>query len=129
MRRTPAHLLTVAANPQSILDNPAVDIIKSIPPVWDQTIVLPESAIGELAIFARRSGRTWFLAVMCGPQAKTIQVPLSFLSDGQYKASLVRENKERADAVALDDMSVKSSDTLTIEMTSGGGFVGRFELK
>ena len=124
-----APLLTVAANPQSILDNPAVDIIKSIPPVWDQTIVLPESAIGELAIFARRSGRTWFLAVMCGPQAKTIQVPLSFLSDGQYKASLVRENKERADAVALDDMSVKSSDTLTIEMTSGGGFVGRFELK
>ena len=121
-----APLLTVAANPQSILDNPAVDIIKSIPPVWDQTIVLPESAIGELAIFARRSGRTWFLAVMCGPQAKTIQVPLSFLSDGQYKASLVRENKERADAVALDDMSVKSSDTLTIEMTSGGGFVGRF---
>ena len=124
-----APLLTVAAHPQSILDNPAVDVIKSIPPVWDQTIVLPESAIGELAIFARRSGRTWFLAVMCGPQAKTIQVPLSFLSDGQYKASLVRENKERADAVALDDMSVKSSDTLTIEMTSGGGFVGRFELK
>ena len=124
-----APLLTVAANPQSILDNPAVDIIKSIPPVWDQTIVLPESAIGELAIFARRSGRTWFLAVMCGPQAKTIQVPLSFLSDGQYNASLVRDNKEKADAVVLENMSVNSSDTLTIEMTNGGGFVGRFELK
>jgi alpha-glucosidase len=122
-------LLTVAAHPQSILDNPAVDIIKNIPPVWDQTIVLPESAIGELAIFARRTGQTWFLAVMCGPQARTIQVPLSFLGDGQYKASLVCDNKEKADAVVLENMSVKRSDTLTIEMTSGGGFVGRFELK
>ena len=124
-----APLLTVAAHPQSILDNPAVDVIKSIPPVWDQTIVLPESAIGELAIFARRTGQTWFLAVMCGPQARTIQVPLSFLSDGQYNASLVRDNKEKADAVVLENMSVNSSDTLTIEMTNGGGFVGRFELK
>ena len=124
-----APLLTVAAHPQSILDNPAVDVIKSIPPVWDQTIVLPESAIGELAIFARRTGQTWFLAVMCGPQARTIQVPLSFLGDGQYKASLVCDNKEKADAVVLENMSVKRSDTLTIEMTSGGGFVGRFELK
>jgi alpha-glucosidase len=121
-----APLLTVAAHPQSILDNPAVDVIKSIPPVWDETIVLPESAIGELAIFSRRTGKTWFLAVMCGPQARTIQVPLSFLGDGQYNASLVRDNKERADAVVLENMSVKSSDTLTIEMTHGGGFVGRF---
>jgi alpha-glucosidase len=122
-----APLLTVAAHPQSILDNPAVDVIKSIPPVWDDTIVLPESAIGELAIFARRTGQTWFLAVMCGPQAKTIHVPLSFLGEGQYKASLVRDNKEKADAVVLENMSVKRSDTLTIEMTNGGGFVGRFK--
>jgi len=122
-------LLTVAAHPQSILDNPAADVIKSIPAVWDQTIVLPDSAIGELAVFARRTSQTWFLAVMCGPQAMTIHVPLSFLGDGQYKASLVRDNKEKADAVVLENMSVKSSDTLTIEMTHGGGFVGRFSKK
>jgi alpha-glucosidase len=119
-------LLTVAAHPQSILDNPAVDVIKSIPPVWDETIVLPESAIGELAIFARRTGRTWFLAVMCGPQARTIQVPLSFLGEGRYKASLVRDNKESDAAVVMKNSTAKRSDMLTIEMSSGGGFVGRF---
>jgi alpha-glucosidase len=124
-----APLLTVAAHPQSILDNPAVDVIKSIPPVWDRTIVLPESAIGELAILARRTGQTWFLAAMCGPQAKTIHVPLSFLGEGQYNASLVRDNKQKADAVVLENMNVRWSDTLTIEMTNGGGFVGRFEEK
>ncbi len=119
-------MLTVAAHPQSVLDNPAVDVIKSIPAVWDETIVLPESEIGELAIFARRTDETWFLAVMCGPQAKTIQVPLSFLGDGRYNASLVRDNKENDAAVVTQDMTVRRGDTLTIEMTNGGGFVGRF---
>ena len=53
-------MLTIAANPQSILDNPAVDVIKAIPAVWDETRVLPDSRIGELSIFARRTGDTWF---------------------------------------------------------------------
>jgi alpha-glucosidase len=119
-------MLTLAANPQAVLDNPAVDVIKSIPAVWDQTIVLPESRIGELAIFARRAGDTWFLAVMCGPQGKTIHVPLSFLGDGRYKGSLVRDNKEKPDAVVLEDKTVQRADTLTIEMPNGGGFIARF---
>ena len=119
-------MLTVAAHPQSVLDNPAVDVIKSIPSVWDETIVLPESEIGELAIFARRTGDMWFLAVMCGPQAKTIQVPLSFLGDGQYNASLVYDDKENDAAVITEDRTVSRSDTLKIEMINGGGFVGRF---
>jgi len=119
-------LLTVAAHPQTILDNPAVDVIKSIPAVWDETIVLPESAIGELAIFARRTGRTLFLAVMCGPEAKTIQVPLSFLGEDQYNASLVCDNKENDAAVVMKNSTARRGDTLTIEMSSGGGFVGRF---
>jgi alpha-glucosidase len=119
-------LLTTAANPQSILDNPAVDVIKSIPPVWDETIVLPDSRIGELAIFARCTGQTWFLAVMYGPQARTMQVPLSFLGDGQYKASVVRDDKEKSDAVILASKTVQRADSLTIEVTNGGGFIGRF---
>src|SRR5262249_44541439 len=41
-------LLVYGAHPQSLLDNPAVDVIKSIPSVWDETIVLPQSAIGEI---------------------------------------------------------------------------------
>ena len=119
-------MLTVAAHPQSVLDNPAVDVIKSIPSVWDETIVLPESRIGELAIFARRTGDMWFLAVTCGPQAKTIQVPLSFLGGGRYNASLVSDNKGNDAAVITENRTVRRGDTLTIEMINGGGFVGRF---
>lgn len=119
-------MLTIAAHPQSILDNPALSVIKSIQPVWDETIVLPGSKIGELSIFARRSEEMWMLAVMNGGEAKTVQAPLSFLDNGQYKASLVRDDKGDSGAVALEESVVSSADTLNIDLIDGGGFLGRF---
>ena len=50
-------LLTIAANPESILASPAVDVIKSIPSTWDETIVLPGSEIGELVLSRAPQGR------------------------------------------------------------------------
>lgn len=122
-------MLTIAAHPQSILDNPAVDVIKSIKPVWDETIVLPESRIGELSVFARRSGNMWMLAVMRAGEAKTIQVPLSFLGKGSFKATLVRDNPDDSAAVILEEKTVKKGDVITIDLISGGGFLGRFTKK
>jgi alpha-glucosidase len=100
-------------------------VIKNIPAVWDETIVLPGSEIGELAAFARRSGDKWFLSVMCGPQPKEIRVPLSFLGDGQYKVALVRDG-ETDMTVAVENSTGKRSDSLTLNLRAGGGFVGRF---
>ncbi len=120
-------MLTIAAHPQAVLDNPAADVIKSIPAVWDETIVLPDSLIGELSVFARRKGEMWMLAVMAARGAeRTIKVPLTFLSASEYKASLVRDNKTNDAAVVVENTTARRGDTLTIEMRSGGGFVGRF---
>lgn len=119
-------LLTIAANPQSILSSPAVDVIKSIPAVWDETIVLPDSEIGEMAVYARRTGNTWILAVMCGPQAKSLKVPLAFLGEGNYKAALVRDDPADDAVVRVENASHKRSDTVTLNLRAGGGFVARF---
>ena len=118
-------LLTIAANPQTIVASPAVDVIKAIPAVWDETIVLPGSEIGEMAAYARRTGDTWFVAVMCGPQARTIKIPLSFLRDGQYRATLVRDGQDDS-TVTVENTSGKQGDTLSLDLRAGGGFIGRF---
>ena len=68
-----------------MLDNPAVKLLKQIPATWDETVVLPSSRIGEVAAFARRSGKTWFLAVLNGQNEHSLQFPLSFLGDGWYE--------------------------------------------
>lgn len=120
-----APLLTIAANPQTILSSPAVDMIKSVPPLWDETIVSPESSIGELAAYARRKRDTWFLAVMCGPQPKSIRVPLSFLGDGPYNSVQLRDNAAGDANVEIENTILKRGDSLTIEMRAGGGFLAR----
>jgi alpha-glucosidase len=122
-----APLLTYAAHPQHILENPAVDLIKSIPATWDQTIVLPPSAIGELAAFARRSGDTWFLAVANGTEPRKFTLQLSFLGDGPWRATIVRDDPANGAAVRIErDKTFDRQGAVAIDMPAGGGFVARF---
>jgi alpha-glucosidase len=116
---------TIAANPQTILTNPAVELIKSIPSVWDETLVLPSSEVGELAAFARRKGDTWFLAVMNGSAARTVRVPLTFLAAGSQSALIVRDGSEPT-SVIVEQVTAQRDDTLEIKLGAGGGYVGRF---
>lgn len=122
-------LLTYTANPARILANPGADLIKSIPPDWDQTIVLPPSEIGKLAVYARRSGDVWFLAVLNGSDAQTIQEPLSFLGQSAYEGMLIRDSGAGSNAEEIENKTVRREDVLTINLRTGGGFIGRFTRK
>jgi alpha-glucosidase len=119
-------LLVYAAHPQTILTNPAVDMIKSIPSVWDETIVLPPSEIGELAAFARRHGDRWFLAVLNGPTARSVHVPARFLGSGRYGASIIRERSDDPAAVKIEESSMSGDDSIDMDLRAGGGFIARF---
>jgi alpha-glucosidase len=119
-------LMIYGAHPKNILENPAADLIKSIPSTWDETIVLSASGIGELAVFARRTGTTWFLAIMNGEKTRTIQTTLGFLGRGRSTGLLMRDVMEEPAALKIEKASASGSDRLTIEMRAGGGFIGRF---
>ncbi len=119
-------LLVYGAHPNNILDNPAAEVIRSIPSVWDETIALPVSEIGEVAAFARRRGAAWFVAIMNGSTAREVDVPLSFLGAGKYQAVLVRDSAEGPAAVDIQKAALGREGSLRIELEAGGGFIGRF---
>ncbi len=119
-------VLVYGGHPQSLLDNPAADVIKSIPSVWDETRVLPPSAIGELAVYARRRGERWFLGVLNGREPRTLRVPLSFLGKGRYHATLVGDDRTNGAAVQMGEREVTARDFLDVPLRDGGGFVARF---
>jgi len=114
------------ANPKSILENPAAELIKSIPSTWDETLVLPGSEVGEMAGFARRKGSTWFVGILNGSNTRKIKLSLTFLDPGNYSASLVRDKIDEAGAEILDKGIADRGDLIEIEMRSGGGFVARY---
>jgi alpha-glucosidase len=119
-------VLVYGAHPKNILENPAAELIKDIPSVWDETIALPPCEIGEIAAFARRRGTTWFLAIMNGPAGRSLRIPLSFLSNTQSEAMLVRDLADEPAAVQIEKVTVKQKESLTVELRPGGGLIGRF---
>src|SRR5207302_558058 len=74
----------------------------------------------------RRNGSMWFLAVMNGPQPKTLHVPLSFLGEGEYKAVAVRDNPTDGAALEIENAVRKRTDSLDIQLREGGGLLVRF---
>lgn len=121
-----APLLTYSASPEHLLENPAVDMIKSIPSVWDETIVLRGSAIGEAAVYARRSGKQWFLAVMNGAVPKSFDIPLNFLGEGTFSASEVRDSAGNPAGVTLGKGSYDKNGSIRLNLGEGGGFIAKF---
>ena len=119
-------VMVYAANPRSLLESPALEVIKSIPTVWDETLVLPGSSIGEVAAFARRNGSSWFLGVLNGPSARDLRVDLSFLGKGRYRATIVRDEGDDGGALGLGYQDVASRDAFELALRPGGGFVARF---
>ena len=137
-------LLIYAGDPADYLKHPAVEVIKQIPSVYNETIVLEPSEIGEVAVFARRSGSKWFLGVMNGPDARTITIDLSFLGRDQYAITTVRDklptepilsfngkrislgsrNGALVDKLTLNQLG---GDKLIVELLPAGGFVAVFD--
>ena len=78
-------LMVNASKPEDILNSPAVEFIKSIPTVWDQTRVLSESRVGKYAVYAKEKSGVWFVGGIASEEKAGASVNLAeFLPDGTY---------------------------------------------
>jgi alpha-glucosidase len=99
----------------------AEDFLRHVPSVWDETILLDGSEIGEVAGFARRRGEEWFIGVLNGKQAKTLPVPLRFLGKGEWEADVYAD--ETGKDILRKKRRVTAQDRLEIPMRAQGGLV------
>ena len=116
--------LCFGGHPQSYLENPARDVLTAIAPVWDETRVLAGSEPGKVVAEARRSGKQWFIAVMNGADATTLDIPLDFLGSGSWNVSQLRDSKDKPDAWSRQDGKLTLKDHIHLEIAARGGFVG-----
>jgi len=106
------------------IDNPAEDILKDIPTVWDETIVLPCSEVGKVAAYARRKGNEWWIGIMNGAETSNISFKLSFLKSNA-KAIILSDKKDVLNAFDRKEISVKKTNNINIEIRPGGGYFMR----
>lgn len=115
-----------ADNPEKYLESPALDLIKKMPVVWDETVALPGCKIGDLAAFAKRKGNVWWVAIMNSGQERTLELDLSFLGKGNYGVHYAKDEKGRLDSMIVERSRVHDSGAMSISLNQGGGFVGHF---
>ena len=79
-------------HPEAYLESPFLPLVRTMPPVWDETRVLEGSSIGEFVAFARRSGKDWYVALLnCRKEEQSYSLELGFLGEGDYHSTLYRD--------------------------------------
>ena len=112
--------------PANYLENSALDILKAIPPIWDETRVIGDSEIGRTAAFARRKGNVWFVGVINGSEARPFEIKLDFLGAGRYRADLLADNPTDNAAWNRTAKTLTRADAVTANLRINGGWVARF---
>ena len=103
-----------------ILAFEGVDLLKAVPAAWDDTRFV-EGYPSSHVVLARKKGADWFVGGITG-EARTAQVPLSFLPHGvSFQAVLYRDGDSKT-AVVKETKTVTSSDVLSVPQQAAGGF-------
>ena len=103
-----------------ILGFSGVSFLKAVPATWDDTRFV-DGVPSSHAILARRKGTAWFVGGITR-DARTANVPLSFLDEGvSYEAEIFRDGATKTDLV-MEKKLVKRGDVLSVPMLAAGGF-------
>lgn len=107
------------------------DFIAQVPTTFDETVAL-SGQMGEYLCLARRKGDVWYLGAMTNWSPRDIEVPLSFLGNGNYTIDLFTDGVN-ADIEATDykhtQQDVTADTRLRIHMAPGGGMTAKITRK
>lgn len=85
---------------------------------WSQAL---QGEIGKYIAVVRRAGDNFYLGAGTDSEARTLTVPLSFLGEGTYTATVYADDPADATNVVISTHEVTAADTLTVEMAAAGG--------
>jgi len=101
------------------------EFIASVPTVWDNTISL-NGKIAEYVTIARQKNNVWYLGALTNWEQRTLQLDLSFLGEGNFKAEIFKDGIN-ADKIARDykkeTIDIPADRKMNISMAPGGGYV------
>ena len=121
--------LQMAADlPENYVGKPAFQFIRDVAVDWDQSKVI-EGKIGDYVVVARKAKNSndWFLGAITDEEARTFNVPLSFLTpDRKYTAEIYADGPgaswfSNPLPVAISKRSVDSNTRLSVVLAPGGG--------
>ena len=118
----------VADSPSAYEAQPAAfAFVSEVPTTWDETKVL-QASVGEYLAIARRSGKDWYVGAVGDRKSRSLDIPLSFLGQGQFIAksySDARDADEHPEKYDVTTRVVTSGDVLRARLARAGGLAVR----
>ncbi|MBL7698595.1 MAG: glycoside hydrolase family 97 protein [Chitinophagaceae bacterium] len=108
--------------PEAYEGQEGFDFIKEVPTVWDETVAIAAKP-DEYLIIARRKGKDWFIGAINNDKDRVVNVPLSFLSAGNYNAEIYSDHNSHLspNSLKFESKNVDRSTRLMLNLAGGGG--------
>ncbi len=109
--------------PSAYEGEPGFEFVKQVPTVWDETRVI-DARLHEYIIIARRKGNDWYIGSINNHAARSINIPLDFLSKGDFTASIYADSPDaerNPNLLTMENKTVNASDVLNMPLAGGGG--------
>ncbi len=122
-----SNLGMVCDYPEAYEGQDGFEFIKEVPTTWDETKVL-DAKVNEYITIARRKGNDWYIGTLTNHQARDIQVPLSFLQNGNYTAEIYTDGNDtdtQPNHLQKGVKEITRKDVISLHVASGGGEVMR----
>jgi alpha-glucosidase len=121
-------LQMLSDSPSNYLREPeAMEFLSAVPTEWDETKVL-DARIAEYVVVARRNGHDWYVGAMTDWTARSLEIDLSFLPEGNFTMDAYQDGVN-ADRQASDykktTIQVDRTTKVKLPLAPGGGWAAR----
>ena len=99
---------------------------RDLPAAWDETVFLG-GEVGDYVAMARRSGDTWYAAVITKNAKKGMSMPLKFLGKDEYEAVIYRDSSKSK--LTVTTRTVNRYDILAYDLLPESGYVVKLTKK
>lgn len=125
-----SYLGMIADSPMAYEGQPGFEFLKTVPTVWDQTVV-PSAVVNEYVSVARKSGDEWYVGAINNSKARTIDLSLNFLDKGtSYTVTIYSDAPDSnidPNKLVKHSQTATAKDKIALQLAVDGGAVLHFK--
>lgn len=121
------HLTSLCDTPMAYEGQPGFEVLRTVPGTWDEMHV-PLAEFNKYVTVARRNGTDWWVGTLNDGTARTLNLKLDFLGEGEYRAEIYTDApdaEKNPNHLSKEIRTVARKDKIELPLAVDGGAVLR----
>lgn len=121
------HLTSLCDTPMAYEGQPGFEVLRTVPGTWDEMRV-PLAEFNKYVTVARRNGTDWWIGTLNDGTARTLNLKLDFLGEGEYRAEIYTDTpdaEKNPNHLSKEIRTVTRKDKIELPLAVDGGAVLR----